>query len=112
MVARVLADQGYEVVQASNGAEALELVDRLSLDGSLKLVVTDLAMPLMGGRELALRLADRPKQSAPVPLLFISGYTDDELVRQHLLERGQQFLPKPFSPDALAARVRRVVGGR
>jgi PAS domain S-box-containing protein len=112
MVARVLADQGYEVVQASNGAEALELVDRLSLDGSLKLVVTDLAMPLMGGRELALRLADRPKQSAPVPLLFISGYTDGELVRQHLLERGQQFLPKPFSPDALAARVRRVVGGR
>jgi CheY-like chemotaxis protein len=112
MVARVLVDEGYEVVQASNGAEALELVDRLALDGSLKLVVTDLAMPVMGGRELARRLAERPAQPAPVPLLFISGYTDDELVRQNLLERGQQFLPKPFSPDALAARVRRLVGGR
>jgi two-component system, cell cycle sensor histidine kinase and response regulator CckA len=112
MVARVLVDEGYEVVQAANGAEALELVERLALDGSLKLVVTDLAMPVMGGRELARRLAERPAQPAPVPLLFISGYTGDELVRQHLLERGQQFLPKPFSPDALAARVRRLVGGR
>ena len=108
-VSRVLADQGYDVVQASNGAEALDLVDRLGLDGALRLVVTDLAMPVMGGRELARRLAER--QADPVPLLFISGYTDDDLVRQNLLERGQQFLPKPFSPDALAARVKRLVEG-
>jgi PAS domain S-box-containing protein len=107
MVARVLADQGYDVVQASNGADALDLVDRLSLDGVLRLVVTDLAMPVMGGRELARRLAER--RPDPVPLLFISGYTDDDLVRQNLLDRGQQFLPKPFSPDALAARVKRLV---
>jgi two-component system cell cycle sensor histidine kinase/response regulator CckA len=109
MVARVLADQGYDVIQASNGAEALDLVDRLSLDGVLRLVVTDLAMPVMGGRELARRLAER--RPDPVPLLFISGYTDDDLVRQNLLDRGQQFLPKPFSPDALAARVKRLVEG-
>jgi PAS domain S-box-containing protein len=111
MVARVLADQGYEVIQASNGAEALERVERLNLDGSLRLVVTDLAMPVMGGRELARRLAERPGRQESLPLLFISGYTDDELVRQNLLEPGQQFLPKPFSPDALAARVRRLVSG-
>ena len=109
MVARVLADQGYEVLQAANGAEALELVDRLGQDGALRLVVTDLAMPVMGGRELARRLAER--RAEPVPLLFISGYTDDDLVRQNLLEHGQQFLPKPFSPDALAARVKRLVEG-
>jgi len=109
MVARVLADQGYDVLQASNGAEALEQVDRLGQDGALRLVVTDLAMPVMGGRELARRLAER--RPDPVPLLFISGYTDDDLVRQNLLEHGQQFLPKPFSPDALAARVKRLVEG-
>jgi CheY-like chemotaxis protein len=109
MVARVLADQGYEVIQASNGAEALERVERLDLDGSLRLVVTDLAMPVIGGRELARRLAERSGRRESVPTLFISGYTDDELVRQDLLEPGQQFLPKPFSPDALAARVRRLV---
>jgi len=109
MVSRVLADQGYDVIQASNGAEALDLVDGLGRDGDLRLVVTDLAMPVMGGRELARRLAERHPE--PVPLLFISGYTDDELVRQNLLDRGQQFLPKPFSPDALAARVRRLVDG-
>jgi CheY-like chemotaxis protein len=66
-------------------------------------------MPVMGGRELARRLAER--RPDPVPLLFISGYTDDDLVRQNLLEHGQQFLPKPFSPDALAARVKRLVEG-
>jgi CheY-like chemotaxis protein len=84
-------------------------VDRLGTDGELRLVVTDLAMPVMGGRELARRLAEG--RAEPVPLLFISGYTDDELVRQNLLEQGQQFLPKPFSPDTLAARVRRLVEG-
>jgi len=109
MVSRVLADQGYDVLQASNGAEALALVDSLGSDGDLRLVVSDLAMPVMGGRELARRLAER--RPGPVPLLFISGYTDDDLVRQNLLEQGQQFLPKPFSPDALAARVKRLVEG-
>jgi PAS domain S-box-containing protein len=109
MVARVLIDQGYDVLQAANGVEALEAVDRLGTDGELRLVVTDLAMPVMGGRELARRLAEG--RAEPVPLLFISGYTDDELVRQNLLEQGQQFLPKPFSPDTLAARVRRLVEG-
>jgi PAS domain S-box-containing protein len=109
MVSRVLADQGYDVLQASNGVEALDLVERMSTDGALRLVVTDLAMPVMGGRELARRLAER--RPDPVPLLFISGYTDDDLVRQNLLEHGQQFLPKPFSPDALAARVKRLVEG-
>jgi PAS domain S-box-containing protein len=109
MVARVLADHGYDVLQAANGVEALELVDGLGQDGALRLVVTDLAMPVMGGRELARRLAERRPE--PVPLLFISGYTDDDLVRQNLLEQGQQFLPKPFSPDTLAARVKRLVEG-
>jgi two-component system, cell cycle sensor histidine kinase and response regulator CckA len=109
MVARVLADQGYDVIEAANGAEALELVDRMGSDGALRLIVTDLAMPVMGGRELARRLGERRRD--PVPLLFISGYTDDELVRQNLLEQGQQFLPKPFSPDTLAARVKRLVEG-
>jgi PAS domain S-box-containing protein len=108
MVARVMTEEGYEVVEATNGAEALELLDRLALDGRLRLVITDLAMPVMGGRELARRLADRMRP--PIPLLLISGYTDDELMRRGLLDPGQHFLPKPFSPDTLAERVRRLVG--
>ena len=106
MVARAMAEEGYEVIEAANGAEALELFEQRGLDGNLRLVITDLAMPIMGGRELARQLAER--QPRPAPLLFISGYTDDEVVRRGLLDPGQHFLPKPFSPDTLAERVRRL----
>jgi two-component system, cell cycle sensor histidine kinase and response regulator CckA len=101
MAARVLEAQGYRVLQAGDGAEALELIGRY--DGQVDLVLTDVAMPVLNGRQLAARLAElRPG----LPVLFTSGYTDDDIVRRGLLESGRPFLQKPFSPDALAQRVR------
>jgi CheY-like chemotaxis protein len=101
---RVLQAKGYEVLEASNGAEALALVARHA--GPLHLLVTDVVMPRMSGRELATRLGDvRPG----VKVLYVSGYTDDAVVRHGVLEAGAMFLQKPFSPDALARKVRDVL---
>jgi CheY-like chemotaxis protein len=101
-----LVEQGFEVLEAADGADALELVTRSQADGRLRLVVIDLAMPRMGGRELAEQLLDRGYR---VPLLFITGYTEDDTERLGLLGKGQEVLRKPFTPEALADRARRLV---
>ncbi len=106
LVARVLVEQGFEVLEAADGAEALELVTGAHTDGRLLLVVTDLVMPRMGGRELAEQLLDRGYR---VPLLFITGYTEEDIERLGLLGKGQEVLRKPFTPEALANRARRLV---
>jgi signal transduction histidine kinase len=101
VVSRLLESEGYKVLQAEDGNEALGLIERS--DGSIDLVITDVAMPTMNGRELAARIRTlRPK----LPVLFISGYTDDEMVRRGLIEPDSPFLSKPFSPEALTAKVR------
>jgi two-component system cell cycle sensor histidine kinase/response regulator CckA len=100
MTSRALEDYGYRVVAASNGPEALTLLQQG--EGPVRLVVTDVIMPGMDGPELARRmLALRPG----LPVLFMSGYTDDEIVRRGLLEAGQPFLQKPFTPEALSREV-------
>ena len=97
---RALAEHGYHVLQADRGQAALELLNGKS--EPIDVLVTDVAMPGMGGRELATRVAAlRPG----LPVLFISGYTDDDVIRRGLLEQGQPFLQKPFTPDELARRV-------
>jgi two-component system, cell cycle sensor histidine kinase and response regulator CckA len=103
---KALEKQGYRVLQARHGRDALL---RLSEhDGPVHLVITDIVMPEMGGGELARRLAgERPE----VPVLFMSGYTDDE-VAQRGLGTEQGFLQKPFTSDGLARKVREVLGGR
>ena len=94
------------MLEAADGAEALELVTRSQTDGRLRLVVTDLAMPRMGGRELAERLLEGGYR---VPLLFITGYTEEDIERLGLLGKDQVVLRKPFTPEALADRARRLV---
>jgi CheY-like chemotaxis protein len=89
------------VLEARNGAEALDLVSRHP--GRISLLLTDVVMPGMSGRQLADRLTPR---LPGVKVLFMSGYTDDAIVHHGVLERGIAFLHKPFSPDALAQRVR------
>ncbi|HEU4524482.1 MAG TPA: ATP-binding protein [Gemmatimonadales bacterium] len=106
LVSRVLVEEGFEVLEASNGAEALDLAATPRTDGRLRLVVTDLAMPKMGGRELAERLRER---GFHVPLLFITGYTEEDIERLGLLGRGQEVLRKPFAPEVLADRARRLM---
>jgi two-component system, cell cycle sensor histidine kinase and response regulator CckA len=101
MILRLLQSEGYDVLEAQDGRHALELIKARS--GRLDLVITDVAMPIMNGRELAGHLkALRPA----LPVLFISGYTDDEMVRRGLIEPSSPFLSKPFTPEVLGAKVR------
>ncbi|HEX6670430.1 MAG TPA: ATP-binding protein, partial [Gemmatimonadales bacterium] len=105
LVARILVEEGFEVLEAGNGAEALDLVARAQLDGRLRLVVSDLAMPTMGGRELGNRLRE---QGHRVPLLFITGYPEGDVERLGLLDADQEVLRKPFTPEVLAERARQL----
>jgi CheY-like chemotaxis protein len=107
MAGRALAAQGYAILEAENGAEALEVLARA--DGPVDLVLTDVVMPILNGRELGERLAaERPR----LRVLFMSGYTDDDVVRRGLLEPGAPFLQKPFTPGDLARKVREVLDRR
>ena len=101
MARRVLEDAGYRVREAATGAAALELLAR---DGAaVRLVLTDVVMPGMSGRELAQRVAElRPG----LPVLYTSGYTDGEIVRRGLLDPGAAFVQKPFTPDTIVRIVR------
>ncbi|HEY3283655.1 MAG TPA: PAS domain S-box protein [Armatimonadota bacterium] len=104
LVRQVLLSRGYQVHEASSGEEALELLE--SHTGPLDLIVTDVVMPGMTGVELA----DRAAQAWPgLRILLISGYTQNALLDQRALRPGISFLHKPFSPDVLAARVRKAL---
>lgn len=97
---RMLEVLGYEVHTAADGVEALDLL--ATLDG-VDLLMTDLVMPGMGGRELTERVRD---VLPDVRVLFMSGYTDDMVKRGELLEQGIVFLHKPFTVQQLASKVR------
>ncbi len=106
VVREILEMSGYVVLEARHGAEALEISNRHA--GTIHLLVTDVVMPQMSGRELAQRLATlRPE----LKVLYMSGYTDDAIVRHGVLASGIAFLSKPFTPDALALKVREVLDG-
>jgi PAS domain S-box-containing protein len=101
LAARVLEGRGYTVLGAGTGEEAL-LAARAH-PGPVHLLLTDVVMPGMGGRELA----DRMKAEMPsLKVLYTSGYTDDEIVRRGVSEHSMPFLAKPFTPDELAESVR------
>jgi two-component system cell cycle sensor histidine kinase/response regulator CckA len=107
VVAATLQQKGYEVLRAPDGQTALELAR--SHDGTIHLLLTDVVMPGMTGRALAQALtAERPD----VRVLYVSGYTDDAVVRHGILELGVPYLQKPFTPDALALKVREVLDRR
>ena len=100
-VRRILEKQGYSVLEAHHGGEALRL--SAEFEGPIHLVVSDLMMPEMSGREFAGRLTlTRPKTR----VLFMSGYTDDEVVRRGLVEGDSAFIQKPFTLEHLARKVR------
>ena len=107
MASRVLQEYGYAVIEASDGREALGLLEQS--DGRIRLLVTDVVMPGMNGRELARRAQ---ALSPGLPVLYMSGYTDDEVVRRGLLEAGQPFLQKPFNPETLGGLVAQLLRGR
>jgi CheY-like chemotaxis protein len=106
VVSRVLSKKGYELLLAVNGEDALRLAR--SRSDSIDLLLSDLAMPVLNGGDLARRLqAERPG----LRVLFMSGYTDDAVVRQGVLEEGIPYLQKPFTAETLAGKVREVLDG-
>jgi two-component system cell cycle sensor histidine kinase/response regulator CckA len=107
VMARTLRACGYAVVEAADGNEALKLLE--GEKRRVSLIVADVVMPDIGGREMAARVAQRWPE---VPVLFTSGYTGLDVVRRGLLEEGREFLQKPLDPEALARKVREMVDAR
>ena len=103
---QVLTRHGYKVLEAVDGRSALEVGTRH--EGPVHLLVTDVVMPEMSGRQLAERLKER---RPALKVLFVSGYTDDAITRHGILEPGIAFLQKPFTPESLARKVREVLDG-
>ena len=105
LTAHVLRQQGYTVLVATHGDEALHLAQEQA-GSEIHLLLTDVIMPHLGGKALAEQLsATYPK----LKVLFMSGYTDDAIVHHGVLEPDIDFLQKPFSPSSLAHRVREVL---
>jgi CheY-like chemotaxis protein len=105
LAARVLREQGYHVLEAGHGAEALQVALSYGL-ANIGLLLTDVVMPQMGGGALAEQLAAlRPD----IKVLFMSGYTNNVLVQHDRLVQGGMFLQKPFPPGVLVRKVREVL---
>jgi PAS domain S-box-containing protein len=104
VAARVLLNQGYAVHGASDGAEALELLERL--EGKVDLVLTDVVMPDMGGIELAGRIAQRWPQ---LKVVYMSGYAEGDKLQAGVPDFERSFLPKPFSAESLMLKVRELL---
>jgi len=102
-----LRDHGYTVIQATNGAEALRYI-REHPD-QVDLVISDVVMPEMGGRELGQHLALFEPE---LPILYMSGYTGEDVVQRGLLDPGAPFQQKPFTPATLALKVRSMLDQR
>jgi PAS domain S-box-containing protein len=100
----VLQGAGYRVLEASDGGEAVAVAGRH--EGPIHLLLSDVVMPVLGGRELAERLLTLHPE---MKVLFQSGYTDDAVVRHGVLQEKVHFLQKPYSPAALAWKVREVL---
>jgi PAS domain S-box-containing protein len=104
LAGRILRDRGYNVIEAADGIEALCFAQEYA--GEIHLILTDVVMPGMSGRELVSKIeAVRPGIKA----LYISGYTDNAIVRHGILDPGIAFLQKPFTIDGFARKVRAVI---
>ena len=105
VASQVLREQGYTVLESTNGVEALKVAEEHASE-ELHLLFTDVVMPLMGGRDLAERLRTQHPETR---VLFTSGYTEEAVVRPDPLQSGTDFIQKPFTPAALALKVRAVL---
>jgi signal transduction histidine kinase/CheY-like chemotaxis protein len=106
MAKKGLSLHGYDVIAAGNGEEALKVLE--AHEGPVRILVTDVVMPGLSGGELALRIASTHPE---MKILYVSGYTDSAIVHHGVLEAGVSFLQKPFTPGALARKVREVLDG-
>ena len=100
----ILKRRSYTVLSAENGDQALEVLD--ALDGPVHLLLTDVVMPGMNGKELFAKIAEKHRG---LKVLYMSGYTNNIIAHRGVLEEGINFIQKPFSVQALAAKVREVL---
>ncbi len=106
LVRETLKSKGYSVMEAPDGIQGMKVAE--SFGGKIDILITDVAMPGMSGHELAKRVAaSRPG----IKILFLSGYTEDAILHEGVLDPGTAFLQKPFTLQALARKVREVLHG-
>ncbi len=104
LASRILQEYGYKVLESTSAEQALQIGERHK--EPIDLLVTDVVMPGMGGREVAGHLAFlRPEMK----VLYMSGYTDDAIIHHGVLQAGVAFMQKPFTPEVLARKVREVL---
>ena len=103
----VLVSKGYKVLEADNGEAALQIVSGYS--GKIDMLITDVVMPGMSGRELSARLCASYPQTK---VLYLSGYTEDAIVHEGVVDPDTAFLQKPFTLQMLSRKVREVLGER
>jgi len=102
----ILTGCGYRVLEAADGDEAVRVA--AGHDGPIHLLITDVVMPGAGGRAVAERITER---FPTIRVIYVSGYTDDAVIRHGVLREGVNFVQKPFTPAALARKVRDVLDG-
>jgi two-component system cell cycle sensor histidine kinase/response regulator CckA len=105
LTAKMLKRLGYTVLIAASGAEAIET--SRAHQGEIALLLTDVIMPNMSGTELAQEI----RRSRPeIKIVYVSGYTENAVLRHGMLDAGVNFLAKPFSREALARKLRDALG--
>jgi signal transduction histidine kinase/ActR/RegA family two-component response regulator len=106
---QVLENAGYRVLEADCADAAIRVIQTSTNGTKIDLVLTDVIMPGMSGNEMSKQLLEK---RPGLPVLYMSGYTDDAIVQHGVLEPGINFIQKPFSPNALALKVRQVLDAR
>jgi CheY-like chemotaxis protein len=106
MTYNMLRHMGYEVLQATGGLEALSMMAQYG--GTIDLLLTDVVMPGMDGRELAEELRKHRPQTN---VLFTSGYAEDVIVHHGIVDQDLNFIPKPFTMQSLGIKLREVLDG-
>ena len=107
LTSQILDSYGYRVIEAKNGTEALEMCQKG--ENNFDLLLTDVVMPQMGGFELSQHLLN---MLPPFPILFTSGYTEDLHLRHELVDEDSNFIHKPFTPESLALKIRKILDER
>ena len=107
IAATVLAGLGYTVIEAKDGFDALELCKRYH--GKIHILLTDVVMPKIGGHELAEKIKE---QHTETKIIYMSGYTENAIAHHGVLDKGINFIQKPFTASELAKEIRRILDTR